>query len=103
MIDMGTQAGNTIQTVPSGDLAGATAADLAEILFCSSLQPSQGTDPDTVRAALQQSLRLHEGRVAACAEELAACYGKEPDVACHRMRWCRDLVARLFPNVPAFG
>lgn len=82
---------------------GMTIADLAEILFCSSLQPSQPVDGDTVQAAVSQSLTSHHGHVQECAAELAECYGKDPEVACTRMRWCRDLVARFFGNAPAFG
>jgi hypothetical protein len=82
---------------------GMSTAELAEILFCSSLQPSQSLDGATVQAAVSQSLRTHHGQVQECAEELAECYGEDPDVACTRMRWCRDLVARFFGNAPAFG
>lgn len=82
---------------------GMTVADLAEILFCSSLQPSQQVDDDTVHAAVSQSLGRHHGVVRECAEELAECYGKDPDVACTRMRWCRDVAVRFSGTAPAFG
>src|SRR5688572_24387858 len=97
MIAIDTQHGSGIR------VSELTTTDLAEVLFCSSLQPSEVADPDTVRAAVAGSLRSHDGRVTACAEELAESYGKDPETTCRRMRWCRDLVGQVFTNVPAFG
>ena len=76
-----------------------TQGDLAELLFCSSLQPSQDPDPETVVEALSQSLRSHHGQIRECAEELAASYGKDPEITCLRMRWARTVIARTFPAV----
>lgn len=76
------------------ELAGMSLSELAELLFCSSLQPSQQVDADAIDAALTASLRTHHGLVAECAEELAACYGKDPEVTCHRMRWARAVVGQ---------
>lgn len=102
MIEASSNYGNgtlTLDALP----AGMSPADLAEILFCSTLQPSQPADPAAVREALSQTLRTRDGLVTACAEELAESYGKDPEITCRRMRWARDLVCRVFPNVPAFG
>ncbi len=78
-------------------------AELAELLFCSTLQPSQGCDPAAVDAALAQSLRVHHGQVRECAEELAASYGKDPEVTCLRMRWARSVVSQAFGQRVAAG
>lgn len=96
MIDNDTHDTGTFQRLAHVPTQGLSIADLAEILFCSTLQPSQTVDGAAVQAAVSQSLRVHDGGVQACAAELAACYGKDPDVACVRMRWCRDLAARFF-------
>ncbi|MGQ0844654.1 MAG: hypothetical protein ACT4QF_11010 [Sporichthyaceae bacterium] len=77
--------------------------ELAELLFCSSLQPSQYVDENVVCAALAESLHAHHGQVAACAEELAACYGKDPEVTCHRMRWARTVVTQAYGRRVAAG
>ncbi len=78
-----------------------TPDELAEVLFCSSLQPSQNPDPETVVEALSQSLRSHHGQIRECAEELAASYGKDPEITCLRMRWARTVIARTFPAARA--
>lgn len=75
-----------------------TVGDLAEVLFCSSLQPSDEVDPEKVFSALDQSLRAHHGEIRECAEELAASYGKDPEITCLRMRWARAVVTRTFPT-----
>jgi hypothetical protein len=78
-----------------------TQGDLAELLFCSTLQPSQDPDPEAVVKALSQSLRSHHGQILECAEELAASYGKDPEITCLRMRWARTVIARTFPAARA--
>jgi hypothetical protein len=75
-----------------------TVGDLAEVLFCSSLQPSEAADTDTVVEALSKALNSHHGEVRECAEELAASYGKDPEITCLRMRWARAVIARTFPT-----
>jgi hypothetical protein len=74
---------------------------IAEVLFCSSLQPSDHPDSDRVRAAVSDCLRTYGGDVNACVGELARSYGKDPDCACARMRWCREMAARNL--VPVAG
>jgi len=87
------------QHEPECDLADAmSACELSELLFCSTLQPSQVIDAETITAALAQSLRMHHGEIRECAAELAANYGKDPDVACNRMRWARRLIATTYPH-----
>ena len=78
-----------------------TMGDLAEALFCSSLQPSDAVNADLVQAAINASLRSHHGQIRECAEELAASYGKDPEITCLRMRWARTMIARTFPAARA--
>ena len=91
MIAMGTQYGYGIR------ISELTQTDLAEVLFCSALQPSQAVDHDTVHEAVAEGLRAHDGRITDFAEQLAESYGKDPEITCRRMRWCRDLVGQVFP------
>lgn len=88
--------GNESDGRPDAVLHAMSLSELAELLFCSTLQPSQHLDPQTLDAALAQSLQAHHGQVAACAEELAACYGKDPEITCSRMRWARNVLAQTF-------
>jgi len=82
------------------DLISATAQmslnELAELLFCSTLQPSQHVDASAVHSALAQSLHSHHGEVDECVAELAASYGKDPEITCTRMRWARDLISATY-------
>jgi len=82
------------------DFADATAHmslnDLAELLFCSTLQPSQLVDASAVHSALAQTLYSHHGEVRECAAELAASYGKDPEITCLRMRWARELISATY-------
>jgi uncharacterized membrane protein len=88
-------------TSTAGPPAAAMAiADLAEILFCSDLQPSQHPTAAEVRAAVAGCLRSY-GAVDACACELAHRYGEDPETACSRMRWCRRTVAEAFARSAA--
>jgi hypothetical protein len=91
--------GSSSVGIPECDLPTAmTACELSELLFCSTLQPSQVIDMDTVTAALAQSLRTQAGQFRACAADLAASYGKDPDTTCSRMRWARNLIAAAYPK-----
>ncbi|MBA3489480.1 MAG: hypothetical protein H0T78_08035 [Longispora sp.] len=58
----------------------------AEALFASSLQPSAHATPEQVEAAITASLAAHQGQNG-CVAILAAEYGKDPQVAAHRMHW----------------
>lgn len=63
---------------------------LAEALFASDVQPSQGLG---LRAARHEALRTL-GRLteAGCACCVAAEYGNHPDTAAARMKWARTAV-----------
>jgi hypothetical protein len=85
--------------MPDCDLPSAmSACELSELLFCSTLQPSQVVDTQTVIAALAQSLHSNSGRLRACAAELADSYGRDPETTCSRMRWARTLIANTYPK-----
>ncbi|MBO3749864.1 hypothetical protein J5X84_27605 [Streptosporangiaceae bacterium NEAU-GS5] len=66
---------------------------LAEVLFCSPLQPSDHPTAQQVQAALLASWHAHHEQPLECTAELAADYGNDPELACTRMRWCLQMVA----------
>lgn len=70
--------------------------DLAELVFCSTLQPSQCPTAQEVRDAVRQTLRREADPLAFCAAHVAGCYGDDPDGACARMRWARAVVMASF-------
>jgi hypothetical protein len=70
--------------------------DLAELLFCSSLQPSQRPTAQAVRIAVRESLRRHNDSLRECAAHVASCYGNNPEQTCARMRWARSLATASF-------
>ena len=76
-------------------LYGFSLTELTQILFCSSLQPSQRPSPRAVRAALYRTMNRGGDLVARCAEELAAHYGDDPDATCRRMRWALIMILDL--------
>ena len=64
---------------------------LAEVLFCSALQPSDQPTPQQVRAAVEASWQAHHEQSQECTADFAADYGDNPELACARMRWCLDM------------
>lgn|GEM_PF-2731937 len=83
---------------------GWTVAELAEVLFCTSLQPSEAPDHGTVLAAVTRSLRRCRNMLGEYAGEVAARYGDDPNTASRRMRWSRSaVVAAFFPPAPDLG
>lgn len=83
---------------------GWTVADLAEVLFCTSLQPSDMPDRRTVLATVAQSVRRRGSVLKECVAEVAARYGDDPDTASRRMRWSRAaVVAALLVPRPELG
>jgi hypothetical protein len=70
--------------------------DLAELVFCSPLQPSQCPTAQEVRDAVLRTLRREADPLAACAAHVASCYGDDPEGACARMRWARSVVMASF-------
>jgi hypothetical protein len=60
---------------------------MAELIFASSLQPSQNPTPQRVIAELESGCCSERSAAAA----LAAEYGEHPDTAADRMRWALAL------------
>lgn len=63
---------------------------LAEALFASWVQPSDSPTPETVSAAIAQTISRF-GRDG-CAAQVATEFGDHPDAAVRRMEWVRGLV-----------
>ncbi|MBA3743278.1 hypothetical protein [Sporichthya sp.] len=74
--------------------------ELAKVLFCSDLQPSQAAEPQAVSTALRRGLRAHGGQLEICAAELASCYGDDPETASRRMRWALSLIIATYQGPP---
>lgn len=71
-------------------------SDLAALVFCSALQPSQAPGSAAVCAVVQEGLGRGEATARECAAEVAASYGDDPESACRRMRWARAVVMAAF-------
>jgi hypothetical protein len=74
-----------------------TSTDTAEVLFASTLQPSEHPTAEQVTAAVCDSLRRHGGQQG-CTSICAAEYGEHPDTAPERMRWALALTHHLSPT-----
>ncbi|MFB9881935.1 hypothetical protein ACFFMN_28760 [Planobispora siamensis] len=79
--------------------ARANATVLAEVLFCSPLQPSDRPTVHEVRQAVEAVWDAYDAPEQMCVAQLAADYGRHPELACARMRWCRGTVAWAY-DVP---
>lgn len=71
-------------------------ADLAELVFCTHLQPSEHPTPQAVRNAVLKNLRRAHDSLKDCAAHLATCYGEDPEGTCDRMRWARSVAITTF-------
>jgi hypothetical protein len=69
----------------AAETPGALEALLAEALFASTVQPSEGLGPEKVLHAVSATLRRLSS--ADCAAEVAAEFGHHPETAAARMRW----------------
>ena len=74
---------------------GPTVADLAGLVFCTTLQPSENPSADTVRRAVERRLTQLRDPLQRSAEEVALRYGEDPDAASRRMQWSRAVVVAL--------
>lgn len=77
------------------------AADLAKVLFVSTLQASENPSPDQVRTAIERGLRACAGDCTVCAVDVAQEAGDHPETYLTRMRWALDAVVAAYPNLPA--
>jgi hypothetical protein len=71
-------------------------SDLAEVLFASNLQASEGPTPAQVRAAIEQGLRAWAEDCTACAGCVAQEAGDHPDVFSTRMLWALRMVETVY-------
>jgi hypothetical protein len=91
-------AGAALVAHPEGSMVHMTSTDTAEVLFASTLEPSDHPSAQHVMAALRDSLRRHGGQQG-CASICAAEYGDHPDTAPARMRWALALTEHGSPSV----
>ncbi|MFC4908882.1 hypothetical protein [Actinomadura gamaensis] len=71
-----------------------TEADLAQILFASRLQESQGPSDEQIRSVVEDGLCACRD----CAAYVAQEAGDHPELFARRMRWALDAVSHAFPS-----
>ncbi|MCP2340439.1 hypothetical protein [Actinomadura rupiterrae] len=71
-----------------------TAPALAQILFASRLQESQGPSDEQIRSVVENGLCACRE----CAEYVAQEAGDHPELFARRMRWALDAVSHAFPR-----
>ena len=78
--------------------AGLTVAELAEVLFASSLQESEQADPARVREVIAGTLSRCRGDCSVCLETVAQEAGDHPEEYARRMRWALRTVRHAYPR-----
>lgn len=78
-----------------GEAGALGVAEVAEVLFATSLQPSDHPSPDRVQAAVQQCWTTAGGDRTHFAARLAQEAGDHPEQAASRMRWALTEAAPL--------
>lgn len=78
-----------------------TMADLAEVLFSSTLQESECPTAEQVRTAIEQRLRDCGGDCTVCAACVAQEAGDHPDEFARRMSWALEMVENVYGVVAA--
>ncbi|GAA0984230.1 hypothetical protein GCM10009555_057550 [Acrocarpospora macrocephala] len=73
-----------------------TTSDLAQVLFTSSLQPSDDLSPDKIRTAIDDRLCSCDGDAAVCAAFVAQEAGDHPESFASRMRWALNAVTTAY-------
>lgn len=73
-----------------------TVGELAGLVFCSNLQPSERPTAQAVRSAVLRHLASENDPLGECAAHVAGCYGEDPDGTCERMRWARSVAISSF-------
>jgi hypothetical protein len=71
-------------------------ADLAEVLFASTLQASEAPTASQVRMAVEQGLRMWSEDCMACVSCVAQEAGDHPDEFARRMHWALDTVRSVY-------
>ena len=75
-------------------------ADLAEVLFVSTLQASEAPTASQVRTVVEQGLRAWSKDCTACVSCVAQEAGDHPDEFARRMHWALDTVRSVFGAGP---
>jgi hypothetical protein len=75
-----------------------TVATRAEVLFVSSVQPSDHPSPRDIARAIRITLHTYGG-VSGCATAFATEYGAHPETSADRMRWALSQVSA--PSISA--
>jgi hypothetical protein len=75
-------------------------ADLAEVLFVSTLQASEAPTASQVRTVVEQGLRAWSKDCMACVSCVAQEAGDHPDEFARRMHWALDTVRSVFGARP---
>lgn len=70
-------------------------ATLAELLFCTALQPADQPTPRDIRSAVTIQLGRCHCDVSTCVAALAQEAGDHPDAYVARIAWCRALAEQL--------
>jgi hypothetical protein len=71
-------------------------AELADVLFASSLQESEDPSPAQVRAAVEEGLSACHGDCSVCAAWVAQEAGDHPEAYVRRMRWALRTIANVY-------
>lgn len=71
-------------------------ADLAEVLFASTLQASEAPTAAQVRSAVEQGLRILSQDCLACISCVAQEAGDHPDEFARRMHWALETVRSVY-------
>ncbi|TDC08001.1 hypothetical protein E1267_11745 [Nonomuraea longispora] len=73
-----------------------TTTELAQVLFATSLQPSDRLSPVQIRETVDERLCACGGDLARCAAYVAQEAGDHPETYVRRMRWALDAVAGAY-------
>ncbi|MEV4566632.1 hypothetical protein AB0K12_22930 [Nonomuraea sp. NPDC049419] len=78
-----------------------TTTELAQVLFVTPLQPSDGLSPAQIRSAVDERLCACGGDPSWCAAYVAQEAGDHPETYAPRMRWALAAVAGAYEPVAA--
>ena len=78
-------------------------ADLAEVLFVSTLQASETPTPERVRSVVERGLVAWQEDCTACLACVAQEAGDHPEEFSRRMRWALAMVHSVYGAQPSRG
>lgn len=73
-----------------------TTSDLAQLLFTSTVQPSEDPTPERIRKTIDDLLCACGGDPANCAASVAQEAGDHPECFASRMRWALNTVTAAY-------